>query len=203
MLSLLDTFINRITMYRLVLYYLVALVVVAALYSFLGLLHFTPQARLRSPARSLLISNVACAKVSVRRQTLSRPITGIDAAHRSGRSDDVVSIGFIRCLCGGHGIEIYSPLARSTSLMRGSASRSRLYPRAVGIVVDRQTQTFCRSSSSADAVVRKTRQWELVLSFSLVIYDIDLTAPQRPSPWPYRPLSTPFFFFALVMLTSR
>src|SRR5271155_1890336 len=41
-MKFIDSFLDKITMYRLVLYYLLVLLFVAVVYSFLGILHFNP-----------------------------------------------------------------------------------------------------------------------------------------------------------------
>lgn len=56
MLNFIDNFLNRITMYRLVLYYLIGLLGAAFILSFLGLLHYSPAALAFSSIAILLIS---------------------------------------------------------------------------------------------------------------------------------------------------
>ncbi len=56
MLNLVDNLLNSITMYRLVLYYLIVLLVVALIYSFFGILPFTPVALIASTSILLSVS---------------------------------------------------------------------------------------------------------------------------------------------------
>lgn len=202
-------------MYRLVLYYLVALVVVAALYSFFGLLHFTPLELAFSTfviLAACLAGNAAFAKIfGATPNVESVYITGLilTLLINPVAPTDVIGIGFI----------IFASAAAMASKYLFAIGKKHIFnPAALGVALSAlilgQSASWWVGTNAGLLpfvviggllIVRKTRQWELVLSFSFAMLATSiLTAPHSD------PLTvalqtfihTPFFFFALVMLTE-
>ncbi len=215
MLRLIDTFLNKVTMYRLVLYYLVTLIIIAALYSFFGLLYFTPIELAFSTLVILTacwISNVVFAKVSGATPNVeSVYITGFILALIVDpvAPVDAVGVGFI----------VFASVAAMASKYIFTIGKKHLFnPAAFGVALSALLLGHSASwwiGVSANLlpfvliggllIVRKTCRFELVIAFSLVaLLILTLTAPNSDllTVIVQTFINTPFFFFALVMLTE-
>jgi ferredoxin-NADP reductase/Na+-translocating ferredoxin:NAD+ oxidoreductase RnfD subunit len=215
MISYIDSLLNRITMYRLVLYYLIVLIVVAIVFAGFGLLPYSWLAILTSAV-------VATAACWVANESFA---WAFDAA------PNVESV-YITALI----LALIVPPAEPTSLtailfvvwasVLAMASKYILTigkkhifnPAAIAVVIT--AYAFNDSASwwvggnvplmafviiGGLLVVRKTQRFDLVLSFLLVAFATIAIHSLPESPWDVAQkivLHTPIFFLAFIMLTE-
>ena len=215
MIKIIDNFLNKITMYRLVLYYLVGLLFVALVFSFFHALSFNPEVLVFSVFIILLscyVGNILFAKifgaipniesVYITAFILALIITPVSVT-------DVAGVGFI----------IFASLwAMGSKYMFAIGKKHIFNPAAFGIAISAlaigQSATWWVAGNllllpfvfvGGILIVRKIRRFDLVLSFAVVsIATIILTSTSKNvmTPVIQTLLHSSFFFLALVMLTE-
>ncbi|HUC95091.1 MAG TPA: RnfABCDGE type electron transport complex subunit D [Candidatus Saccharimonadales bacterium] len=204
MMKQIDDFLNNITMYRLVLYFLILLAGVGLIYSIAGVLPFDPINYVFSFTFLLVVSGIANlvfakvfeAQANVESWIISALILGLIIAPPKTFSD-VIFIGwaavlmvtskFVLAIGKKH---IFNPVALSvavTALVIGGTANWWVGNVAfLPIVV-----------IGGFLIVRKIKRWDLVLSF--LIAALILIGPTR---WVRSVNDTPLIFFAMIMLTE-
>ncbi|MDD3531365.1 MAG: RnfABCDGE type electron transport complex subunit D [Candidatus Pacebacteria bacterium] len=214
-MKFIDDFLNKITMYRLVLQYLAVLLIAAAFASFFGLLSFNP-ANLAFSTLLILatcwLTNALFARVfSAEPNVESVYITGLILALiiTPVSPDNYAGIGFL----------IFASVWAMASKYIFALEKKHIFnPAAFGVTLSafllNQSATWWISGSMAllplvilggFLIVRKIRREDLVASFTLVAFATILaTAPTGNLVTPVlQTLShSAFFFLALVMLTE-
>lgn len=203
MIKIIDDFLNNITMYRLMLYYLIALCVVATIFAILGLLPFDFQSLMLSAA--VLITG--CWVTNKIFEKIFNVPTNVESVYISAliltliltpiRSlEDLLSFIFI------------AALAMASKYILATGGKHIFNPAACSVAVSSLTINFAASwwvgtSLMLPAVLlggllvlRKIQRFDLVFSFFLIylmsIWRVDLKTL----------LSSAMVFFALVMLTE-
>ena len=215
MISFVDSFLNRITMYRLVLYYLLVLLGAAALFGFVGILPYNPATLVFSTlliVGACWVTNIAFAKgfgaatnvesVYITALILALIITPV-------ASTDYIGIGFL----------IFASVwAMSSKYILAIGKKHVFNPAAFGIALAaltiNQSATWWVGGNLAMLplvflggllIVRKIHRFDLVWSFAAVALGATvLTSPSVGSLTPITQtlLHSPFFFLAFVMLTE-
>lgn len=210
----LDDFLNNITMYRLLLYFLIVLAGVGLFYSFFNILPFSPIAYLFSFAFILSVSYIANwvfaktyeAPTNVESFWISALILGLIITPPKTFSE-VIFIGFAASLTMGSKFifalekkHIFNPVAIAVFLtatfINGSPSWWIGTPAMLPIV-----------SIGGYLIVRKIRRWDLALSFFAVAltttFVFALIRGSSPISFMQRSvLESPLIFFASIMLTE-
>jgi len=215
MITLIDNFLNRITMYRLVLYYLVGLLLVSLSFSFYNILPYNPLVLLFSTLTILFfcfIGNILFAKAfGVVTNTESIYITALILALiiPPTSSNDFAGIGFI----------IFASLWAMGSKYIFAIGKKHIFnPAAFGIALSAimigQSATWWVAGNLALLpfvlfggllIVRKIHRFDLVLSFSFVsLLTVIFTSPSlnHITPVVQTLLHSSFLFLAFVMLTE-
>ncbi len=213
-MQIIDRLLNRVTMYRLVLYYLIGLLVVAVGLSFAGILAYDPYAMLFSTAFILAASaltNTIFARVfNVAANVESTYITALILALIISPIRGYGDLWFLLWA---------SVLAISSKYIINIRGKHIFNPAALAVTITYFTINQAASWWVGNAVmlpfvlvgglllVRKLRRFELVLSFmaaaALVTFLGALLGGQAlTAAFSTLFLYTPFFFFAFVMLTE-
>ena len=215
MLSFIDTFLNRITMYRLVLYYLVVLTAVALIASSLGTLPFSALdlgfSTLVILAACWITNTVFARSFGIAANVESVYITGFILALIISpvSSSDSFGIGFLI---------FASAWAMASKYILAIGKKHVFNPAAFGVALSTlvlgQSATWWVASNpvllpfivvGGLLIVRKIRRFDLVIAFSIVAI-ITILATSNASvflkPIEQTLLHSVFFFFALVMLTE-
>ena len=215
MISIVDNFLNRITMYRLVLYYLVVLVIAAVIFSFFGILPYNPANLVFSTVFILLvcwITNTLFAKVfTAATNTESVYITGLILALIISpiASNDYTGLGFI---------VFASAWAMGSKYIFAIGKKHIFNPAALGVALAaltiNQSATWWVAGNypllpfvlvGGILIVRKLRRFDLVLAFTAVSFaTIAFTSGSSDYVTPIIQTlqHSSFFFLALVMLTE-
>jgi ferredoxin-NADP reductase/Na+-translocating ferredoxin:NAD+ oxidoreductase RnfD subunit len=215
LLSPIDNFLNKTTMYRLLLYYLGGLLLVAAALATFGLLPYNPLFMLASAGFLMAVSwlfNVVVAHIwGVPTNTESSLLTALILALIISPSDPASSFFFL----------LWAALLAMMSKYLISIRGKHLFnPAAFGVAI---TALFLGQSATwwvggnlpllpfvlagGFLIVRKIQRWDLVLTF-LVVALVSTLAPtivaggDIMSALSATILHTPLFFFAFVMLTE-
>lgn len=214
-MSFIDSFLNRITMYRLVLYYLVGLLLTAALFGLFGILPYSP-ANLAFSTLLILgvcwVTNMAFAKAF-------HAATNVESVYITGfilaliispiAPTDVTGIGFI----------IFASVWAMASKYIFALGKKHLFnPAAFGIALSAlligQSATWWSGGNlvllpfvvvGGLLIVRKMRRFDLVTTFGIAaILTIVFTAGGANPVTAIQQtlLHSPFFFLAFVMLTE-
>jgi len=199
-----DDFLNNITMYRLVLYFLILLGGVGLIYSFFGVLPFDPVNYIFSFTFLLVVSGIANyvfsktfeAHANVESWIISALILGLIINPPKSLSE-IIFLGFAALL-----------MVASKFIL--SISKKHIFnPVAVSVVVTalaiNGSATWWVGNASilpivvigGFLIVRKIKRWDLVLSFLIV--SLILTGPAR---WTRLINDFPLIFFAVIMLTE-
>ena len=216
MLNYIDDFLNKITMYRLVLYYLIGLLVVALIFSFFGILPYNPVGLVYSVFFITLlcwIVNVISAKIfSVPSNVESVYITALILALIISpiKTLDVQYFGFVawaaiwsqtsKYILAIHRKHIFNPAAFAVAL--------------TAITINQSASWWVGTAWMLPAVliggflmVRKIRRFDLVFAFfaaavvTILAFDMTRGLPLLPSLQKIL-VDSPLFFFAFVMLTE-
>jgi ferredoxin-NADP reductase/Na+-translocating ferredoxin:NAD+ oxidoreductase RnfD subunit len=216
MLKLIDDFLNKITMYRLVLYYLIGLLIVALAYSALGILPYSPLGLLYSVLIICVISwgtNTLFAKVfETPTNTESVWITALILAliitplKSLGDTQYFIFIGWAAVLAMASKYilainrkHIFNPAAFAVAL--------------TALMINQSASWWVGTAAMLPFVllggvlmVRKIQRWDLVLSFfvfalAAILYTSGTHGNIAGSLWRII-ASTPLLFFAFVMLTE-
>lgn len=214
-MAFIDNFLNTITMYRLVLYYLVVLFVAAAVFSLFGFLPFNPA--------NLVFSTFVILAVCWFTNTLFAHVFEAEP-----NAESVYITGFILALIitpvdptnvSGIGFLIFASAWAMASKYIFALGRKHVFnPAAFGVVLStlmlNQSATWWVSGNlwllpfvivGGLLVVRKIRRADLVIAFSIVAFAaIMLSAPTSNviTPVIQTLMHSSFFFLALVMLTE-
>jgi glycine betaine catabolism B len=213
-MSIIDNLLNRVTMYRLVLYYLIALIAVGVVLSFAHVLGYDPYALLFSTAFILAVcsaTNWVFARVTgVATNVESSAITGLILA-------------LIISPIGGYGDLWFlfwaSVLAIASKYIINIRGKHLFNPAAFGVAVTylviNQTASWWIGNPTmlpfvllgGLLVTRKLRRFKLVWSFmaaAVVVTGLGalLTGEALAQSFSTLLLYSPFFFFAFVMLTE-
>jgi ferredoxin-NADP reductase/Na+-transporting NADH:ubiquinone oxidoreductase subunit NqrB len=215
MITFIDNFLNKITMYRLVLYYLIGLFLISLVLGFFHILPFSPEILLFSTFLILLacyISNTLFAKAfGVASNIESIYITALILALiiMPVASTDLVGIGFI----------IFASVWAMGSKYIFAIGKKHIFnPAAFGIALSAlmigQSATWWVAGNLALLpfvliggllIVRKIHRFDLVWSFavvSIVTIIFTSTSSDYITPVIQTLLHSSFFFLALVMLTE-
>lgn len=215
MITFIDSFLNKTTMYRLVLYYLVVLIVAAAFLGFFGVLPYSPSDIAFSTLLILGVSwvaNTAFAKAfGAAANVESVYITGLILALIISpvASTDYAGVGFL---------VFASVWAMASKYVLAIGKKHIFNPAAFGVALSAlvigKSATWWGGSSIAllplvflggVLIVRKLRRADLVLAFmATALLAVLLTTPGFGllPPITQTFLYSPFFFFAFVMLTE-
>jgi ferredoxin-NADP reductase len=203
-MRLIDDFLNNITMYRLVLYFLILLAGVGLIYSIAGVLPFDPINYAFSFTFLIVIAGIAnkvFAKVygahaNVESWIISALILGLIIAPPKSLHDVIflgwaavlmVTSKFVLTIGKKH---IFNPVAISVAVTAFAIGASADW--WVGV-----SSMLPIVAIGGLLIVRKIKRWDLVLSFLVVA--LLLTGPAR---WARSVSDTPLIFFAAVMLTE-
>ena len=209
-----DNFLNKITMYRLVLYYLIFLVSIAAIFTLIGTLPFSFINLLLSVC---LILAVSILTNTVFAQTFNTP-TNVESVYITAfilvlivtplRSvQDAILLGWI------------SVLAVASKYILAINKKHIFNPAAIAVTISAFTLNYSASwwigtlsmlpfvLAGGLLVVRKLRRFDLVLSFILValiviLFSAFLQSRNIPSTFKTLIMESPLFFFAFIMLTE-
>lgn len=203
-MKLVDDFLNNITMYRLVLYFLILLAGVGFIYSLFGVLPFDPINYIFSFTFLLVVSGfvnkifakVFDAQANTESWIISALILGLIIAPPKNLHEVIfagwaailmVTSKFVLSIDKKH---IFNPVAISVAVtafaINGSANWWVGQASMLPIVV-----------IGGFLIVRKIKRWDLVLSFLIVA--LILIGPAR---WVRSIADTPLIFFAVIMLTE-
>ncbi len=215
MLTPIDNLLNRITMYRLVLYYLLVLIGAAAFFSFFGILPFNPATLAFS---TLLILGVCWAANIVFAKTFNAT-ANVESVYITAlilaliitpvASTDYTGIGFL----------IFASVWAIASKYMFAIGKKHIFnPAAFGVALSAliigQSATWWIGGNlfllplvffGGLLIVRKTRRIDLVASFAVVaVITIALTAPSGDylTSVLQTLLHSSFFFLGLAMLTE-
>ncbi len=215
MIAAIDNFLNRITMYRLVLYYLIVLIATALLFGFLGFLPYRPETIVFSTFVILVAcwaSNAVFARVfGVGTNNESLYITALILALIISpvASSDFSGIGFM---------VFASVWAMASKYMLAIGKKHIFNPAAFGIALAalaiNQSATWWVGGNlpllpfvflGGILIVRKMRRFDLIATFSVVaLVTVAATASSVSyiTPIVRTLLHSSFFFLAFVMLTE-
>ena len=199
-----DDFLNNITMYRLVLYFLILLAGVGLIYSIAGVLPFDPISYVFSFTFLLVVAGIANyifakvfeAQANVESWIISALILGLIIAPPKTFSD-VIFIGwaavlmvtskFVLSIGKKH---IFNPVAMSVAVTAVAIGGTASW--WVGNVAFLPIVAI-----GGFLIIRKIKRWDLVLSFLIVAFAV--TGPAR---WVPSVADTPLIFFAAIMITE-
>ncbi len=214
-MNFIDNFLNKITMYRLVLYYLIVLLAVAALFGFFGVLPINPA--------NLAFSTVLILAVCwVAHTTFAKSfgaIPNVESVYITGLILALIISPVAPANYAGVGFLIFaSAWAMASKYIFALGKKHIFNPAAFGVALSAlvigQSATWWVAGNLALLpfvliggllIVRKIRRFDLVLAFSVVsLLTITLTANGSN---PFTAVSqtflhSSFFFLALVMLTE-
>lgn len=214
-MTFVDSFLNRITMYRLVLYYLIVLLAAAAVFGFFGVLPRNPAdlafSTLLILATCWIVNTIFAKGFGATTNVESVYITGLILAliTNSVAPSDYTGVGFLM---------FASAWAMASKYIFALGKKHILNPAAFGValgaLVLNQSASWWVAGNlpllpfvlvGGLLVVRKIRRFDLVAAFSVTaLLTIALTAngshPVTAITQTF--LHSPFFFFALVMLTE-
>ena len=209
-----DHFLNRITMYRLVLYYLSGLVGIAVIFSFTHLLAYDPFAMLFSTAFILAVcsatnfvfSRVYKVPANIESSAISGLILALIISPISGYGDlwflfwvSLLSMAS-KYIINLHGKHLFNPVAFGVALTYFTINQSATWwignPLLLPFVM-----------VGGLLVTRKIRRFKLVLSFMAPALVVSILGALFSGQAVIQAVSTlllytPFFFFAFVMLTE-
>jgi ferredoxin-NADP reductase/Na+-translocating ferredoxin:NAD+ oxidoreductase RnfD subunit len=214
MIKYLDYFLNRTTMYRLVLYYLILLLAVAIVFSGAGILPFNPLVLLLSAvwlvvmcwAANTLLADVFKAPVNVESAYITALILALIITPKLS-ADTFLFLGWAAIL------------AMAAKYLLAINSKHLFNPAAVAVVItalalNQSASWWIGTASMAPFVltaglliIRKIRRPALVISFLIAaLASIGVYTWARGSGvfniWSRVLIDTPLFFFACVMLTE-
>jgi glycine betaine catabolism B len=214
MLRWIDNLLNRVTMYRLVLYYLILLLGTAVLFSFIGVLAYDPYALLFSTAFLLAVcavTNYIFARTfgvpaNVESVYITALILGLIISPIQGYGDlwflgwaAVLSMAskYIVTIRGKH---LFNPAAFAVTLTYFTINQS-----ASWWVGNAQLLPFVLIGGLL--VVRKLRRFDLIWSFAATVLLITIMTARFNGTDLTKSISSlilysPFFFYAFVMLTE-
>lgn len=210
-----DSVLNRITMYRLVLYYLVILLTTAILFSFFGVLNFSPLNLVFSTFVILVVCWITNAVFS--RSFAAAP--NIESAYITAFILALIISPVAPTNGAGVGFLIFASVWAMASKYIFAIGKKHIFnPAAFGVALSafaiNQSATWWVSGSLALMpfviiggllIVRKIRRLDLVLAFSVAaLVAIVATSPSNGALTPIMQtlLHSSFFFLALVMLTE-
>lgn len=213
-MALIDNFLNRITMYRLALYYLIVLVGAAALFGFFGILPNNPA----NIAFSILIILATCWVSNTLFAKAFGATTNVESVYITGlilaliidpvAPTDFTAVGFL---------VFASAWAMASKYIFALGKKHLFNPAAFGIALGSfvlgQSATWWVAGNlpllpfvviGGLLIVRKIRRADLVLAFGAVaLITIVLTAHSDPLTAISQTVRySPFFFLAFVMLTE-
>ncbi len=214
MLKLADDILNKVTMYRLVLYYLAALIIAASFLSFFGLLSFNPA----NLAFSTLLILGTCWLVNTIFSKGFGAATNVESVWITGLILALIISPVTPTNYAGVGFLIFaSAWAMASKYIFALGKRHIFNPAAFGVALSAlvigQSATWWVGSSllmplvviGGVLVVRKLRRFDLVIAFAIVaLATTVLTAGNSGFLTPISEtfLHSAFFFLGLVMLTE-
>ncbi len=215
MITAIDNLLNRITMYRLVLYYLLILILAAATFSFFGVLPYSP---LMLAFSTLFICIVCWITNSVFAKIFS-VATNVESTYITGLILALIITPVALTDYAGMWFLLFASVSAIASKYLLSIRRRHIFnPAAFGVALSAliigHSATWWVGGNlpllafvfiGGVLVMRKTRRIDLVTTFSLVaLGTIVVTAPTGNYITPVMQtfLHSPFFFFAFVMLTE-
>ncbi|MDP2655729.1 MAG: hypothetical protein Q8P17_04390 [bacterium] len=214
-MNFIDNFLNRITMYRLVLQYLIVLVVAAIFFSFFGILSYNPA----DLVFSTLIILTACWGTNVVFATTFGAEKNVESVYITGLILALIISPVAYTNYAGIGFLIFASVWAMASKYIFAIGRKHIFnPAAFGVALSmyvlNQSATWWVSGSLALLpfvivggllVVRKIRRLDMVVAFSIVaLTTIVATSPSAGVLTPVMQTlqHSSFFFLALVMLTE-
>lgn len=215
-MAYIDNFLNKITMYRLVLYYLVALLIAATLFGLFGILPNSPADITFSTLLILAvcwISNIAFAKAF-------GAIPNVESVYITGFILALIISPVTPTDYAGVGFLVFASAWSMASKYIFAIGKKHIFnPAAFGVALSAlvlgQSATWWVAGNlpllpfvliGGLLIVRKIRRFDLVFAFSAIaLLTIIATASSTSSPLTTITqtfLHSPFFFLALVMLTE-
>jgi len=212
---LIDNFLNRITMYRLVLYYLIALTVAAAFFCFVGVLPYSPAAL----AFSTLLILATCWVTNVVFAKVFGADPNIESVYITGLILALIISPITPTNYAGVGFLIFASVWAMASKYIFAIGRKHIFnPAALGVALSAvalgQSATWWVAGNvwllpfvlgGGLLVVRKIRRFDLVVAFSLVALlttILTTSGGNYLTPVTQTLLHSSFIFLALVMLTE-
>ncbi len=213
-MKIIDDLLNRVTMYRLVIYYLTALVVIAVVFSFMDVLTYDPYALLFSTAFILLVSTVVnhifCRVFSVPTNVESSNISGLILALILSPIKGYGDLWFLFWV---------AVLAMASKYIINIRGKHIFNPVALGVAITYLTTNQAASWWIGTPVMLpfvllggvlltyKLRRFQLVGSFMAAAIVVSFFGTVFGGQSILKTFSTlflysPFFFFAFVMLTE-
>lgn len=215
MIKFLDDFLNRITMYRLVLYYLIILLVVAALFGLFGILPYDPI----TIAHSLVIITVVCWLTNRLFAYVFRAVENVESVYITAFilaliispavSKDYAGIGFL---------VFASAWSMASKYIFAIGKKHLVNPAAFGVALSaiaiNQSAIWWVGGNlpllpfvfiGGILIVRKIQRFDLIMSFSavaLVTVVITSVSGNYVAPIAQTLFHSSFFFLAFVMLTE-
>ncbi len=214
-MTTIDNFLNRITMYRLVLYYLVSLVAIAAIFGAFGILPYNPAYTIFSALFLVLVAWVAngilAAIFKAQPNAESAYITALILALiiTPGSPTDPMFIVFLIAA---------ATLAMTSKYLLAIDKKHVFNPAAIAVVLTALTAGQAASwwvggnlplmafvIAGGFLVVRKIQRFDLVLTFLVAAFISDMLTHPGVDPLVTIQkvvLHTPIFFFAAIMITE-
>ena len=215
MINWIDNLLNRITMYRLVLYYLVALITVSFVFGFFGVLPYDPTAIAFS---TILITGVCFATNWIFARVYDAP-TNVESIYITALILTLIISPITAANHAGVGFLIFASVWAAASKYIFAIGKKHLFnPAAFAVALSalliNQPATWWVAGNLALLpfvalggllIVRKIRRFDLVLSFSFVAFATIMftsTGGNYLTPITQTLLHSSFFFLAFVMLTE-
>lgn len=213
-MNFVDNFLDRITMYRLILYFLIVLIAISVAYSFLGIIHFSPFVIILSTFLLILVSLVSNKIFAA----IFKAPTNVESAYISALILSLI-ITPTQTLSGIIFLVTAALLATSSKYILAINKKHIFNPSAIAVVI---TSLLIGQSPSwwiGDVrmlpfviiggllIVKKIQKEDLVLSFLITIVVAILGSIYFKHNDLIGSLSTiffhsPLFFFAFIMLTE-
>ncbi len=215
MVTLIDNLLNRVTMYRLVLYYLLVLIAAAAFFGFFGMLPYNPATLAFS---TLLIIGV-CWVVNIIFAKAFGATTNTESVYITGLILALIITPVVSTDYAGIGFLIFaSAWAMASKYIFAIGKKHIFNPAALGValsaLVINQSATWWVGGNlvlmpivffGGLLIVRKIHRFDLVWSFSavaLATIAVTTASGNYVTPVMQALLHSPFFFLAFVMLTE-
>lgn len=214
-MTYIDTFLNRITMYRLVLYYLTVLIVVALIFGLFGILPYTPV----HLAFSTLLILAVCWIANTGFAKIFRVTPNVESVYITAFILALIITPVAPQNYAGIGFLIFASAWAIASKYIFTIGKKHLFnPAAAGVALSAlvlgQSATWWVGGNiwllpfvllGGVLIVRKIRRADLVMSFSIVALLTSVLTTQGSeyvSLIIQTLLHTPFFFLAFIMLTE-
>lgn len=215
MLKFIDNFLNRITMYRLVLYYLIALILAAFIYGFIGILPIDPTALIFSTILIILI----CYLTNWIFARTFEAETNVESVYITALILALIISPVMASNYSGVGLLIFASVwAMASKYMFAIGKKHIFNPAAFAVALSaiaiNQPATWWVAGNYALLpvvliggllLVRKMRRFDLILSFALttfITFIVTSHSPNYINPIVQTLIHSSLLFFAFAMLTE-